>query len=213
LLKDIVAQATGMLSPHNWAYEGRVRRWRYDPECAKRLLDEAGYPDPDGDGPVPRFRLSFKTTNIDLRRRIAEAFKEQLMQVGIELELRSYEWGTFFNDVKRGNFHLYSLAWVGIEDPDAYYQIFHSAAVPPDGDNRGRYQNPSVDRLLERGRATLDRTERRRIYGEVQRLLAEDLPYIPLWWWQNVIVKKPWLRGFVAYPDGDLISLKRAGRG
>jgi ABC-type transport system substrate-binding protein len=47
----------------------------------------------------------------------------------------------------------------------------------------------------------------------VQRLLAEDLPYIPLWWWQNVIVKKPWLRGFVAYPDGDLISLKRAGRG
>jgi len=210
LLKDIVTQATGLLSPHNWAYDSRVRRWPYDPERAKRLLDEAGYPDPDGDGPLPRFRLSFKTTNIDLRRRIAEAVKEQLMQVGIELELRSYEWGTFFNDVKRGNFHLYSLAWVGIEDPDAYYQIFHSAAVPPDGDNRGRYQNPRVDRLLERGRASLDRTERRRIYGEVQRLLAEDLPYIPLWWWKNVIVKKPSLRGFVAYPDGDLISLKKA---
>jgi peptide/nickel transport system substrate-binding protein len=213
LLKSTVSPASGMLSPHNWAYEDSVRRWRYDPELAKRLLDEAGYPDPDGDGPLPRFRLSFKTTNIDLRRRIAEAFKEQLMQVGIELELRSYEWGTFFNDVKRGNFHLYSLAWVGIEDPDAYYQIFHSAAVPPLGDNRGRYQNSRVDDLLERGRATLDRAARRRIYGEVQQLLAEDLPYIPLWWWQNVIVKKPWLRGFVAYPDGDLISLKQGVRG
>jgi len=177
------------------------------------LLDEAGYPDPDGDGPLARFRLSFKTTNIDLRRRLAEAFKEQLMRVGIEIELRSYEWGTFLSDVKRGNFHLYSLAWVGIEDPDVYYQIFHSTAVPPDGDNRGRYNNPELDRLLERGRATLDRTERQRIYREVQRLLAEDLPYIPLWWWKNVIVRKPGLRGFVPYPDGDLISLKKARLG
>lgn len=213
LLNDLVTEAGGLLSPHNWAYDGGARRWPYDPERAKRLLDEAGYPDPDGDGPLARFRLSFKTTNIDLRRRLAETFKEQLMRVGIEIELRSYEWGTFFSDVKRGNFHLYSLAWVGIEDPDVYYQIFHSTAVPPDGDNRGRYNNPALDRLLERGRATLDRTERQRIYGEVQRLLAEDLPYIPLWWWKNVIVKKPGLRGFVPYPDGDLISLKKARLG
>ena len=121
-----------------------------------RLLDEAGYRDPDGNGPQPRFRLSFKTTNIDLRRRIAEALKEQLQSVGIELEIRSYEWGTFFSDIKKGNFHLYSLAWVGIRDPDIQYQIFHSASVPPNGDNRGRYSNPQVDRLLERGRITLD---------------------------------------------------------
>lgn len=213
LLKNTVTEAAGLLSPHNWAYEGGVRRWSYDPERAKRLLDEAGYPDPDGNGPLPRFRLSFKTTSIDLRRRLAEALKDQLRHIGVELELRSYEWGTFFSDVKRGNFHLYSLAWVGIEDPDAYYQIFHSAAVPPNGDNRGRYHNPRVDRLLERGRATLDRSERQRIYSEVQRLLAEDLPYIPLWWWKNVIVRKPALRGFVAYPDGDLISLKNASMG
>lgn len=210
LLKDTVTEASGLLAPLNWAYEERVRRWPHDPQRAKRLLDDAGFADPDGDGPLPRFRLSFKTTSIDLRRRIAEAFKDQLRQVGIELELRSYEWGTFFNDIKRGNFHLYSLAWVGIEDPDAYYQIFHSAAVPPNGDNRGRYRNPQVDRLLERGRATLDPRERQRIYSAVQRLLAEDLPYIPLWWWKNVVVKKPFLQGFVAYPDGDLISLKNA---
>ena len=213
LLKNIVTEAGGLLSPLNWAYDDSARRWPYDPERAKRLLDEAGYPDPDGDGPLPRFRLSFKTTNIELRRRIAEAFKEQLMRVGIELELRSYEWGTFFGDVKSGNFHLYSLAWVGIEDPDVYYQIFHSASVPPNGDNRGRYNNPQVDRLLERGRATLDRKDRQTIYREVQKLLAEDLPYIPLWWWKNVIVTKPALRGFVAYPDGDLISLKKATLG
>jgi peptide/nickel transport system substrate-binding protein len=130
--------------------------------------------------------------------------------VGIEIELRSYEWGTFFSDIKSGNFHLYSLAWVGIEDPDIYHQIFHSSSVPPNGDNRGRYRNSDVDRLLEQGRVTLDRSERQVIYRDVQRLLAEDLPYVPLWWWKNVIVKQPGLRGFVAYPDGELISLKKA---
>ena len=213
LLKNIVSESSGLLSPHNWAYEESAQRWPYDPARAKQLLDAAGFIDPDGDGPRPRFRLSFKTTNIDLRRRIAEAFKEQLQQVGIELELRSYEWGTFFSDIKTGNFHLYSLAWVGIEDPDIYHQIFHSSSVPPNGDNRGRYRNAEVDRLLEQGRVTLERGERQMIYRSVQRLLAEDLPYVPLWWWKNVIVKQPGLRGFVAYPDGELISLKKAELG
>ena len=213
LLKNTVREAGGLLSPLNWAYDGSARRWPHDPARAKQLLDDAGFVDPDGEGPRPRFRLSFKTTNIDLRRRIAEALKEQLLRVGIELELRSYEWGTFFSDIKNGNFHLYSLAWVGIEDPDIYYQIFHSSSVPPNGDNRGRYNNPDVDRLLTRGRVTLDRQERRLIYRDVQRLLAEDLPYVPLWWWNNVVVKNPALRGFVPYPDGELISLKNARLG
>jgi len=210
LLKGIATKANGLLAPSNWAYDETVPAWPYDPERAKRLLDEAGYPDPDGDGPRPRFRLSFKTTHLDLRRRIAEAFKEQFDEVGIDLEVRSYEWATFYSDVKKGNFHLYSLAWVGVMDPDALYRIFHSASVPPAGDNRGRYGNPEVDRLLEAGRRTADREKRKRIYGQAQKILAHDLPYVPLWWWKNVIVKKPALQGFVPYPDGELISFKNA---
>jgi peptide/nickel transport system substrate-binding protein len=62
---------------------------------------------------------------------------------------------------------------------------------------------------LEKGRAAMDATERKQIYSEVQRILADDLPYIPLWWWKNVIVKTPSLQGFVPYPDGDLTSLKK----
>jgi peptide/nickel transport system substrate-binding protein len=123
--------------------------------------------------------------------------------------VRSYEWGTFYADVKKGNFHLYSLAWVGVVDPDVYYNLFHSASVPPDGNNRGRYRNPEIDALLERGRREMNLDERRRIYGEVQRIVARDLPYIPLWWWRNVAVMQPTLRGFELYPDGNLISLRK----
>jgi peptide/nickel transport system substrate-binding protein len=213
LLKNTGTAASGLLSPISWAYDDGARPWPYDPKRAKQLLDEAGYPDPDGDGPLPRFRLSFKTTNIDLRRRIAEAIKEQLRQVGIELDIRSYEWGTFFSDVKSGNFHLYSLAWVGITDPDIEYQIFHSTSAPPNGDNRGRYSNPQLDRLLEQGRVTADESTRKRIYGQAAKILAEDLPYVPLWWWKNVIVKKPTVQGFVAYPDGDFFSLGNVSLG
>jgi peptide/nickel transport system substrate-binding protein len=210
LIKDLGTPANGLLSPLNWAYDASARQWRHDPEKAKRLLDEAGFRDPDGDGPLPRFKLSFKSTNLDLRRRIAEALKEQLKSVGIELEVRAYEWGTFFSDIKKGNFHLYSLAWVGIQDPDIYYQIFHSSSVPPNGDNRGYYSNAQVDQLLEKGRTATDTTQRTLIYAEVQRIIAEDLPYIPLWWWKNVIIKTPSLQGFVSYADGDFISFKNA---
>jgi peptide/nickel transport system substrate-binding protein len=209
LLKDGAIAANGLISPLNEAYNENLPAWPYDPARAKQLLDEAGFRDPDGDGPRTRFRLSYKTTNIDLRRRIAEALKEQLLQVGIELEIRSYEFGTFFSDVKKGNFQLYSLAWVGIRDPDIQHQIFHSASVPPNGDNRGHYANSQVDRLLEQGRVTLEPNERKRIYGAAQRLIAQDLPYIPLWWQKNIVAKKTNIQGFVPYPDGDLISLKQ----
>jgi peptide/nickel transport system substrate-binding protein len=111
--------------------------------------------------------------------------------------------------VKKGNFHLYSLAWVGIRDPDILHQILHSASVPPNGDNRGRYANPQVDRLLERGRVAMEPAERKRIYGAAQRLIALDLPYVPLWWQKNVIAKSTNVQGFIPYPDGDLISLKK----
>ncbi|HWP59346.1 MAG TPA: ABC transporter substrate-binding protein [Candidatus Acidoferrales bacterium] len=210
LLKDLAVPATGLLSPTHWAYEPSVKRWPYDPEAAKRLLDQAGFTDPDGAGPLPRFKLSYKTTTLDLRLRMAEVLKEQLAQVGVELEVRSLEWATFYSDVRKGNFHLYSLAWVGITDPDIYFNLFHSASVPPDGDNRGRYRNREIDALLDKARATLDSEKRKLLYREVQQRLALELPVIPLWWQKNVVVMQPHVRGFFPQPDGDLRALEGA---
>jgi peptide/nickel transport system substrate-binding protein len=210
ILKDLATPATGLLSPTHWAYNPRVPMYAYNPARAKRLLDRAGYPDPDGDGPAPRFRLSYKTTTIELRRRIAEVLQEQLAAVGIALDIRSYEWATFYDDIKRGNFQLYSLAWVGIEDPDIYYLAYHSSQTPPQGANRGYFHDAMVDQLTDAARHTLDDGERRRLYLEVQHRVAQLLPTIPLWWTTNVAAMNRRLHGFELRPNASYVSLKDA---
>ena len=208
LLGGLAAPATGVLSPMNWAYEAQVKTYPYDPEKSKALLDAAGYPDPDGDGPRKRFCLTYKTSQNDLRRRIAEAIQNQLDAVGIEVRIRSYEWGTFFSDIQKQNFQMYALTWVGVTDPDIFTYIFSAKSFPPLGANRGQYENPEIDRLLEEGRRTQDPEARKRIYSRVQKILAEDLPYVSLWYGMNVVVMDRRIQGFRGYPNGDLISLK-----
>jgi peptide/nickel transport system substrate-binding protein len=207
LLGGLAVEATGLLASAHWAYEPAVARYDYDPTRAKALLDEAGLVDPDGDGPQPRVELSFKTSQNELARRIAQVIQQQLAQVGIGMTIRSYEWGTFYADIKSGNFELYTLSWVGIVDPDIYYDVFHSASVPPAGSNRGGYRNPAVDRLAERGRRTADPRERRAIYEELQRIVADEVPYVSLWYPMNVVVLKQRVEGFVPSPSGDWDSL------
>jgi peptide/nickel transport system substrate-binding protein len=210
ILNGLATIATGLLPPTHWAYSSHVLSYAYNPKHAKRLLDAAGYPDPDGDGPAPRLRLSYKTTTAELRRRIAEVLQEQLAQVGIALEVRNYEWATFYNDIRRGNFQTYSLAWVGIEDPDIYYQTCHSSQTPPRGNNRGYFHEDTIDQLTDAARHTEDADERRRLYAEVQKRVGELLPVVPLWWTTNVAAVNRRLRGFELRPNASYIALKDA---
>src|SRR6185503_11827270 len=104
-------------------------------------------------------------------------------RVGIDLDLRSYELATFYADVLKGDFQIFSLQWVGgaLADPDILRRVFHSAQVPPAGFNRGYYSNPAVDRLIDEASAARSEDERRSKYSQAQRIIAEDAPYIPIW--------------------------------
>jgi peptide/nickel transport system substrate-binding protein len=204
--------ATGLLAPEHWAY-APARVPRYDPRRARRLLDRAGYPDPDGAGPLPRFRLIYKTSTQPGRRQLAEAIQAALARVGIAVDVRTYEWGTLYADVRSGNFQVCALTWVGVGDPDLYYLAFHSAMGPPEGYNRGHYTSPVMDRLTARGRQTLDPALRRNIYARIQRRAARDLPVVPLWWEDRVVVHSRRLRGFEPSPSGDVRGLARAWMG
>lgn len=199
--------ATGLLSSRNWAYNPNVKVYDYNPSLAKKILDEAGYPDPDADGPLMRFHLSFKTTTDRLRRRIAEVIRTQLESVGIGVEVRSYEFGTFYNDIKNGNFQLYTLTWVGITEPDIYHFVFHSSSAPPKGANRNSYSNSEVDKLTDEGRREINPLKRKVIYAQVQEIIAEDLPYVSLYYTDDIAVIRERVQGFKLTLGGGLLGL------
>jgi len=206
-LKDSAAKTQTLLAPANPFHLEEVPL-EYDPEESRRLLDAAGYRDPGGG--KPRLKLVFKTSKNPVRGKLAEIFAEYLKKVGIETEIKSYEWGTFFSDVKSGNFQMYSLTWVGIADPDVLRFIFHSKYAPPNGFNRGRFEDPELDELLDAGKTEPDFSKRKKIYDEAQRELTEQLPFVTLWTQVNIAAVNRRVRGFVVYPDEGLDSLATA---
>lgn len=178
LRRGLATPAIGILPPVSWAFEPDVFQFTHDVAKAKSLLDEAGYPDPDGDGPAPRLRLTLKVSTNEFIRLQAAVIQQDLKQAGIDLDVRSYEFATLYADVLKGNFQLFTLQWVGVSDPDMLRRVFHSKQMPPSGFNRGYYENPEVDRLLDEAAAATTDDERRRLFGAAQRLVAEDAPYI-----------------------------------
>lgn len=202
-LRGTARVATGLLSPENWAYDGAVTDYTYSPEKARQLLDQAGFP--AGADRMRALNFEYKTTPEGSRD--GEVFQAMLREVGIGLTIRTLDFPTYYGDVQKGNFEITSLQWVGISEPNHYYMVFDSKKTPPRGLNRGFYSNPAMDRLVEAGMRTLDRSERAKIYAQVQELAAEDLPYVSLWWMDNVAVMNRRLVGFDAYPNGSLRSL------
>jgi peptide/nickel transport system substrate-binding protein len=212
LRRGLAVEATGLIPTMAWAFEPEVFRFTYDPARAARLLDAADLPDPDGAGPLPRFALTIRTSTSEIYRLQAAAIQHDLEQIGIRVDVRSTETQTLFADIVRGNFQMYTAVFVGITDPDMLRRVFHSSQVPPTGLNRVWYQKPEVDRLIERAAQVADETERRALYGEAQRLIAEDSPYIPLWSRTNVAVFQPELEGVTLSATADFTFLKDVRR-
>jgi peptide/nickel transport system substrate-binding protein len=200
--------ATGILPPTHWAYNGDVTRWPHDLARAKQLLDEAGYK-PDARG--IRFKLVYKTSADAFRVSIARVIAAQLAQVGIDVEVRSFEFGTFFSDVKKGNYQIATMQSPEITEPDFHHWFFHSSKWPtakdPDGSNRWRYKNEELDRLVEAGRSELDLAKRKLIYADAQKIVADELPIIPLWHEDNVALANVTLKGYQIVPNARFIGL------
>jgi peptide/nickel transport system substrate-binding protein len=193
--------ADSVLPPQHWAYTGDVAHYPYDPAKADQMLDAAGYAR-GADG--VRFHLTMKTSTEETTRLLATVLQQQLRQVGIALDIRTFEFATFYSDVVKGAFQLYSLRWVGgNEDPDIFYYAFHSSSFPPKHANRSYYVNPEMDRLIDAGRSTVDQEKRKQIYAQVQKILARDLPYINLWYFDNVVVHSARVRDLHVNPSGN----------
>ncbi len=207
LFRGQAEPAYSILPPEHWAYDGDVKRYPYDPAKARQLLDEAGYPAKDG----VRFRITMKSSTDETTRLMAAVLQQQLREVGIALDIRTYEFATFFSDITKGAYQMYSMRWIGgNQDPDIFEYVFDSASFPPKRANRTFYSNPRVDALIREGRTTLDQEKRKAIYAEVQEIVAEDLPYINLWYLDNVLVHTRRVRGIEMSPAGNYDFLRAA---
>lgn len=209
VLGGLTRLANGLLPPDHWAGNSGLDGYTHDPQRARRLLAELGY------DPSHPLRITYKTSSDPFRVRIATIIQRQLAEVGIAVDLQSYDWATFYSDIKAGRFQVYSLSWVGIKSPDIFRYVFHSASIPPAGANRGRYRSAKADQLIEAAEHANGLEQRARRYRQLQAHLLETLPYVPLWYEEHFFVARRGIEGYVLPADGNydgLMQVRRVSR-
>jgi peptide/nickel transport system substrate-binding protein len=203
LLRGQARLADGLLPPGNWAAAENLQSYPYDPARAEQLLDAAGFPRRAAMGGM-RLHLTLKTSTEEESRLLGEVLREQWRKVGIDLELRALEFGTLYADITHGNFDLFTLRWIGANnDPSIFQYVFESDRTPPSGANRGRYSNPQLDSLLARARVEPDDDRRKLLFVQAQQIIAADVPYISLWFNENICVHRTRIAGIELSPAGN----------
>jgi peptide/nickel transport system substrate-binding protein len=202
--------ADTLLPPGHWAAapDTDLAQYPHNITRAIQLLDLADLK-PDRNG--IRLHLNLKTSTDETTRLEAQAMQAELRDAGIDLTLRSAEFGTFYSDITKGAFQMYILRWIGSnEDPDIFHYAYATEMFPPKGANRGHYSNPLVDALLRAASADTSEATRRLDYIQVQQILANDLPSIPLWYPNNMVVHSTRLTNFTLEPGGSFDFLRTA---
>ncbi len=201
VLGNAARPAAAMFPPDHWAGIADSSGYAYDPQQARVWLKKAGF---SAEHPA---HITYKTSSDPFRIRLATIIQSQLREVGIKVDLRSYDWGTFYGDIKSGSFQMFSLSWVGIKNPDVFHYAFHSTSIPPQGANRGRFSSPVVDHLIETAQAEPELPLQALKYREIQHLLLEKLPYVPLWYEDHIFIARNNVSGYTVATDGNYDGL------
>ena len=198
-------EATGPYKPGTWVHNPDVKRYPFDPEKAKALLAEAGWK--PGDGVLEKGGRTFSFTVLtnagnESRAKTAAIIQQNLAAVGIKMEIRTLEWAAFINEfVDKRKFDAVILGWSISQDPDQY-DIWSSKKTGPKELNFVGFQDAEVDRLLEEGRRTFDPEGRKKAYFRIQEILAEEQPYVFLYYPDALPVVHNRIHGIEPAPAG-----------
>jgi oligopeptide transport system substrate-binding protein len=195
VLKDIVEPAEGILPPGMPGYNEDLKGLGYEPVKAKSLIAESKYKDVAN---FPRITISIPGTGATVpptSEAIIEMWKANL---GVQVEIQQVEWATYLDDLKRHKFQMFEVGWIAdYPDPQDFLDLlFHSRSL----ENNAAYSNPEVDRLLEQARVEKDTAARLRIYQQVEQMIVNDAPWIPLWHGKSYLLVKPYVKGFYPAP-------------
>jgi len=201
--------AHSILPGESWAYTSG-RTYSFDPAMAKKLLDEAGFKDPDGDGPKMRFDtpVVYKLSGSSVSgRQYAGVIQNYLKEVGIPVEIQTPEQNTLFDELRRGNFQIAYSQWVGgNQDPIFYKDLFATSEIPSQtrsSRNRSRFSNKELDALLDEAVNTFDRKKGLELYTKIQTIVSEQVPVFPLWYQSNIVIAKKTVGNVKVNASGD----------
>lgn len=207
--------ANSILPESSWAYDPG-QQYPYDPARARQLLDEAGFRDPDGDGPRMRFDkpISFKISAGNAAvSQYANVIQNSLKGVGVPVQIETLETSTLLQALGEGQFEMTTLRWVGgNQDPVFLRDLFHSSEIPTSARsaarNRSRYRNPDFDRIIEEAVTTLDHAKAKTLYAQAQQIASRDLPLLPLWYPDVIVVARKGVENIQVDPSNDFSFLR-----
>ncbi len=208
--------AHSILPESSWAYDPG-QKYAFDLNRAKQLLDEAGFRDPDGDGPRMRFEkpIAFKiSAGNAATSQFVGVIQNALKSVGVPANIETYETPTLIDQLSKGQYELTTLRWVGgNQDPIFLRDLFHSGEVPTPQfsslRNRSRYRNPEFDRVVDEAiAASLDRERARPLFAQAQQIISRDMPMLPLWYPDVLVIARTGVENIKVDPSNDFSFLR-----
>jgi len=195
VLKELVDPAKGILPPGMPGYNEGLKGLEYDPVKAKRLIAESKYKDVAN---FPAITISIPGTGAAVPPTSEAIIEMWKVNLGVEVKIQQVEWATYLDDLKRHKFHMFEVGWIAdYPDPQDFLDLlFHSNSL----ENNAGYSNPEVDRLLEQARVEKDINARLRIYQQVEQMIVNDAPWLPLWHGKSYLLVKPYVKGFYPAP-------------
>ncbi|HEX8473733.1 MAG TPA: ABC transporter substrate-binding protein [Pyrinomonadaceae bacterium] len=203
--------AHSILPEESWAYASS-QKYDYNPEQSKRLLDEAGFRDPDGDGPQMRFPkpIILKVSSASTAtRQYSQVIQNSLRQIGVPVEIETLETVSLLAQLRNGQFQITSSRWIGgNQDPVFLEDLFSTAEIPTQeraGRNRSRYSNPEFDRIIKEAVSVpLDQRDRAKpLFAQAQAIISRDIPMLPLWYPAIMVVARKGVGNIAIDPSGD----------
>jgi peptide/nickel transport system substrate-binding protein len=201
--------AHSILPEESWAYT-TGQKYSFDPAMAKKLLDEAGLKDPDGDGPQMRFSkpLLFKVSGNNVAgKNYAGVIQNDLKSIGVPMTIETAELNTLFDELRRGNFQIFYGQWVGgNQDPIFYKDLFATSEIPTEtraSRNRSRYSKQELDDLIAEAINTFDRDKAKQLYTRIQEIVSRDVPVLPLWYQSNIVIARKGVGNVKVDASGD----------
>jgi len=202
VLKGTGSLSVGPVLPKTWGADGGLKPYPYDPERAKKLLAEAGYPG----GFTTTLWVPESGSGMQSPVAMSTVIQSNLKAVGVNVSLQTMEWGAYLAKLRSKEQELFALSWMaGTEDPDmVMYPLLHSSQWTPNGPNRALYKNEKFDEILHQARLTTDEKKRADLYRQAQRILVDDAPWIFIDHEIQTAAHAKRVQGFKLHPSFDL---------